>query len=150
MPLCVLKSADELQTRVGELGARITKDYKGKNLVLIGILKGAFVFLADLSRKIEKEVSVTIDFMRMSSCGDKKTSTGTTRILLDISQPIEGKDVIIVEDIIDTGQTMHFLLENLKTRLEEELAKINEDSENTELVSERKKEIEEILAGIKK
>lgn len=116
MHLRVLKSADELQIRIGELGTRITQDYAGKNLVLIGILKGAFVFLADLSRQIGKEVSVTVDFMRMSSYGDQKTSTGVAQILSDLSQSIEGKDVIIVEDIIDTGQTIHFLLENLKTR----------------------------------
>ena len=114
--LRVLKDVDELQARIKKLGTRITQDYTGKNLVLIGVLKGAFVFLADLSRQIGKEVSVTVDFVRISSYGDQKTSTGTAQILLDISQPIEGKDVIVVEDIIDTGRTIHFLLENLKTR----------------------------------
>ncbi|MBI2048091.1 MAG: hypoxanthine phosphoribosyltransferase [Parcubacteria group bacterium] len=111
----VLKNASEIKKRVKELGAEISRDYEGKDVVLIGILKGAVFFLTDLAREIQG-VPLTIEFMRLSSYNGETTSSGVAQILSDVTQPIEGKHVLIVEDIIDTGRTMHFLVEYLKTK----------------------------------
>lgn len=109
----VFKSSSTLKERVEALGEQIERDYLGKELVLIGILKGSFIFLADLCRIIDLPLS--IDFIGLASY-EGTQSTGIVRITSDLTQPIEGKHVLIVEDIIDTGQTMDFLLKNLRTR----------------------------------
>ena len=103
-----------LQNRIKELGAQITEDYRGKDLVLVAILKGSFPFLADLCREIALPLSV--EFLGLSSYGEGTQSTGVVRITQDLSKPIDGKDVLIIEDIIDTGLTMRYLLDNLGTR----------------------------------
>jgi hypoxanthine phosphoribosyltransferase len=110
----VLIGEAEIAAKVAELGARISKDYEGRELVVVGILKGSFVFLSDLVRKIT--VPHVVDFMRLSSYGDSTEHSGVVQILLDISKPIEGCHVLVVEDIVDTGLTMKYLLENLRTR----------------------------------
>ncbi len=108
-------SPEEIQAKVREMGAKISKDYAGKNLHLIGILKGSVIFMADLARAID--LPVTMDFISVSSYGDKTESSGVVRLTLDLSSPIEGKNVLIVEDIVDTGITLEYLIENLKTRM---------------------------------
>ena len=110
----VLLTEEQIQARVRELGAEITRVYKGKDLVLVGILKGAFVFLSDLVRYID--LPVQIDFLGLSSYGDSTKTSGVVKITSDLTRPIEGKDVLIVEDIVDTGLTISYLLENFKTR----------------------------------
>jgi len=110
----VLISEEELRVRVAELGRTITEQYAGRDLVLVGVLKGCFLFLADLARAIE--LPLRIDFLGVSSYAGGTESSGVVRITNDLSRPIEGKDVLVVEDIIDTGLTMHYLLENFRTR----------------------------------
>lgn len=109
----VLISEADLRARVAELGAAIARDYAGRSLVVIGVLKGSFIFLADLVRAIDLPLSV--DFIGISSYQGTKT-TGVVQITSDLTRPIEGKDVLLVEDIVDTGLTMQYLLENLATR----------------------------------
>jgi hypoxanthine phosphoribosyltransferase len=103
--------ADELQARVRELAAQISQDYAGRELTLLGVLKGAVFFLADLVRCLE--VPCELDFMAVSSYGSLTDSSGVVRILKDLDAPIEGKDVLIVEDIVDSGLTLNYLLRNL-------------------------------------
>lgn len=110
----VLVTKEELENKVKEMGAQISKDYKGKDLMLIGVLKGAFVFLSDLARNIDMPLEV--DFMAVSSYGHSTQSSGVVKILKDLDLEIEGKDVLIVEDIIDTGLTLSYLINNLKSR----------------------------------
>lgn len=110
----VLIGEDEIAAKVAELGGRISKDYDGYELVVVGILKGSFVFLSDLVRKVT--VPHVVDFMRLSSYGNATEHSGVVQILLDISKPVEGRHVLVVEDIVDTGLTMNYLLDNLKTR----------------------------------
>jgi hypoxanthine phosphoribosyltransferase len=110
----VLFSAEQIRTRVDELGREITADYGGKELVLVGVLKGSCVFLADLMRAIDLPLS--IDFMSVSSYKDGTTSTGDIEILKDLSNPIRDKHVVVVEDIVDTGLTLSRLLEMLESR----------------------------------
>lgn len=110
----VLISEERLQERIGELGAQITRDFQGDELHVIGVLKGSFMFLADLVRNIELDLSV--DFLGLSSYENRTESSGVVRMTQDLATPIEGKDVLIVEDIIDTGLTMQYLRNNLKTR----------------------------------
>lgn len=112
--LDVLISQKEIQERVRELGRMITKDYEGTSPVLICVLKGALFFMADLCREID--LPLTIDTLGLSSYGDQTQSSGVVRITQDLSRPIVDRDVIIVEDIIDTGLTLKFLMENLKAR----------------------------------
>lgn len=111
-----LISREALEERIRELGAQITQDYSalGGQLVLICVLKGSYLFLADLSREID--LPLTVDFMSVSSYGHGFRSSGVVRLIQDLSESIEGKHVLIVEDIIDTGLTMSYLLENLQTR----------------------------------
>jgi hypoxanthine phosphoribosyltransferase len=109
----VLISEADLQARVKELGAEITRDHAGRSLVVVGVLKGSFIFLADLVRAID--LPVTIDFIGISSYTGTR-STGVVQITSDLTRPIEGKDVLLVEDIVDTGLSMQYLLENLATR----------------------------------
>jgi hypoxanthine phosphoribosyltransferase len=109
-----LVSKEELQARIKELGRQISRDYKGRELMLIGVLKGSVVFMADLIREIS--IHCTMDFMAVSSYGNSTKSSGIVRILKDLDSSIEGKSVLIVEDIIDTGYTLKYLIENLKSR----------------------------------
>ena len=110
----VLVSNEELTRRVAELGAEISRDYEGRDLVMVGVLKGAVLFIADLMRHMT--VPCEIDFMAVSSYGSETDSSGVVRILKDLDAPIEGRDVLIVEDIIDSGLTLHYLLRNLRAR----------------------------------
>jgi hypoxanthine phosphoribosyltransferase len=110
----VLFSEDQIRQRIVELGSRITSEYRGRDLVLVGVLKGSCVFLADLMRAIDLEL--TIDFMSVSSYKDGTVSTGDVEILKDLSNPIRDKDVIVVEDIVDTGLTLSRLMEILSSR----------------------------------
>ncbi len=110
----VLISKEEMEENAKELGNRISKDYEGKELVIIGVLKGGFIFLADLARNIS--IPVELDFMSVSSYGDSSKSSGVVRIIKDVDTNIDGKHVLIVEDIIDTGLTLNHLVELLKTR----------------------------------
>ena len=112
--LKVMYSAEQIQQRIGELGAQITRDFQGRELTEISILKGSYIFCADLVRAID--LPLAVDFLGLSSYGGKTETTGVVRITSDLSKPIEGKHVLVVEDIVDTGLTMAFLLENLKTR----------------------------------
>jgi hypoxanthine phosphoribosyltransferase len=110
----VLVEAEDLQRRVAELAAEVSRDYEGKDLVLIGVLKGAVFFVADLMRALE--VQCELDFMAVTSYGSATDSSGVVRILKDLDGNIEGRDVLIVEDIIDSGLTLHYLLRNLRAR----------------------------------
>jgi hypoxanthine phosphoribosyltransferase len=110
----VLVRAEDLPRRVRELGAELSRDYEGRDLVLIGVLKGAVLFMADLMRELE--VPCEIDFMAVSSYGSATDSSGVVRILKDLDSSIEGRDVVLVEDIIDSGLTLHYLLRNLRAR----------------------------------
>ncbi|MCC6809320.1 MAG: hypoxanthine phosphoribosyltransferase [Deltaproteobacteria bacterium] len=110
----VLFSKEKLDERIKVLGAEITRDYKGKDLVVVGILKGSFIFMADLVRAID--LPLQVDFLGLSSYGDETSTSGVVKITNDLSKPIDHKHVLIVEDIIDTGLTMQYLLEFLKTR----------------------------------
>jgi hypoxanthine phosphoribosyltransferase len=109
-----LVGKEELQRRVSELGKEISRDYQDREPLLVGVLKGAVLFLADLMRSID--VPCEIDFMAVSSYGSQTDSSGVVRILKDLDAPIEGRDVVIVEDIIDSGLTLHYLMRNLKAR----------------------------------
>ncbi len=110
----VLVSTEELQTRVRELGAAISRDYAGRGLLLVGVLKGAVFFLSDLMRFIE--IPVEVDFMAVASYGSATDSSGVVRILKDLDASIEDRDVLIVEDIVDSGLTLQYLLRNLGSR----------------------------------
>jgi hypoxanthine phosphoribosyltransferase len=110
----LLISADEIHTAIQEMGARITADYQARDLFLVGILKGAVPFLADLMRTID--LPLAYDLMAVSSYGNAASSSGTVRILKDLDQDIEGLDVLVVEDIVDTGLTLQYLLEALQAR----------------------------------
>ena len=109
-----LISEKEIDRKVRELGRQISMDYAGKEVVLIGILKGACFFMCDLAKRIE--VPVCIDFMSVSSYGKSTESSGIVRIIKDVDDPVEGKHVIIVEDIVDSGRTLHNLTELFKER----------------------------------
>jgi len=106
--------AEELQRRVAELGAEISRDYAGRRLLLVGVLKGAVFFLSDLMRYID--VPVEVDFMAVASYGSATDSSGVVRILKDLDAAIEGRHVLIVEDIVDSGLTLQYLLRNLGSR----------------------------------
>lgn len=114
MSLEVLIPADRLKARIEELGRRITEDYQGKTVHLVCVLKGAYTFLADLSRAID--LPVTIDFLAVSSYGKGKRSSGEVQVTKDLDQSLEGKEVIVVEDIADTGLTLNYLLNMLRSR----------------------------------
>jgi hypoxanthine phosphoribosyltransferase len=107
----VLFSGDQIQARVAELGAQLALDYAGRDPVLVSVLKGSIVFLADLVRRME--IPLSIDLMEVSSYGASTESSGQVRILKDLSMAIDGRDVIVVEDIIDTGLTLNYLLRYL-------------------------------------
>ncbi len=118
-PFVELISADAIARRVGELGAQITADHHqavaaGADMVVVGVLKGSVIFMADLVREIA--LPVLVDFIGCASYGDATESSGVVQITQDLTRPIEGKHVLVVEDIVDTGHTVHYLLENLATR----------------------------------
>jgi hypoxanthine phosphoribosyltransferase len=110
----ILVSGDDLKRRVAELGRQISDDYEDHDLVLVGVLKGAVIFIADLMRSITTPCE--IDFMAVSSYGSQTDSSGVVRILKDLDAPIEDRDVLIVEDIIDSGLTLQYLMRNLNAR----------------------------------
>jgi hypoxanthine phosphoribosyltransferase len=110
----IIVAPDELQQRVAELGAQITSDYRGRELFFMGVLKGAVFFVADLMREID--LPCEVDFMAVSSYGSFTDSSGVVRILKDLDAPIEGRDVLIVEDIVDSGLTLGYLLRSLRSR----------------------------------
>ena len=110
----VLLDEETLAKRIKEMGEQISKDYEGKEVIVICILKGSVIFVADLVREVT--VPVSFDFMAVSSYGNRTTTTGTVRILKDLDYDIEGKHVLIVEDIIDSGVTLSYLIEHLAGR----------------------------------
>jgi hypoxanthine phosphoribosyltransferase len=110
----ILVSGDELRRRVTELGARISDDYAGRDLFMVGVLKGAVIFLADLMRSVT--VPCEVDFMAVSSYGSQTDSSGVVRILKDLDTDITGRHVLIVEDIIDSGLTLSWIKANLESR----------------------------------
>jgi hypoxanthine phosphoribosyltransferase len=110
----ILVQRDDLAHRVRELGEQISKDYRGRDLLLVCVLKGAVFFLSDLMRFLE--VSCEVDFMAVSSYGSSTDSSGIVRILKDLDGPIQGREVLIVEDIVDSGLTLSYLLRTLRAR----------------------------------
>jgi hypoxanthine phosphoribosyltransferase len=110
----ILVQQDELEHRIRELGAEISRDYEGRELFLVGVLKGAVFFLSDLMRHLQ--VPCEVDFMAVASYGSSTDSSGVVRILKDLDASIEGRDVLIVEDIVDSGLTLQYLLRTLKAR----------------------------------
>jgi hypoxanthine phosphoribosyltransferase len=122
--LVTLYSAEQIAQRNAELGMQIAREYSGKQLTLVTVLKGSFMFVADLARQIflaqrqlgEPGSSVTCEFLGLASYGDATTTSGVVQITADLTNPIEGKHVLVVEDIVDTGLTMSYLLSNLRTR----------------------------------
>ncbi len=109
-----LLTATQIQTRISELGAEIARDYAGRNPLLLGVLKGAFVFLSDLVRATDLKLG--IEFMAISSYGASTRSSGEVKIVKDLDVPIEGRDIIVAEDIVDTGLTLSYLMANLRSR----------------------------------
>lgn len=112
--LTPLISKEEIDERTAELGARITADYQGKDLVVVGVLKGVFPFYADLVRCID--LPVRCDFLGLSSYGSRTKTSGVVRVTHDLTLPVNGRDVLVVEDIVDTGLTMNYLLEIMRMR----------------------------------
>ncbi len=110
----VLYTEEQLRSRVREVGAQITADYAGRAPMLISVLRGSYIFMADLTRAID--LDVTVDFMAVSSYGAGTTSSGQVEIKKDLSDSIEGKDLIIVEDILDSGNTLYYLMDVLRAR----------------------------------
>lgn len=110
----VVLTESEIQKKIDELAERISRDYAGKELLVVGILRGAFIFMADLVRRLD--VPVTIDFMAVSSYGNATESSGVVRIIKDLDESVAGRHVLLVEDIIDTGLTLKYLYEYLKAR----------------------------------
>ena len=110
----VLLTEEEIQRKVSEIGARITADFRGENPLFVGVLKGCFVFMADLMRHVDLPCS--IDFMAVSSYGSGTKTTGAVKIIKDLNQDIEGRDIILVEDILDSGVTLNYLTEYLSVR----------------------------------
>jgi len=110
----ILIDEEKIMKRVAEMGAEITRDYEGKELVVICILRGGVIFMSDLVKQIK--LPLYMDFMAVSSYGMSTKSSGVVRILKDLNEDIEGKDVLIVEDIVDTGLTLHYLVDYIKSR----------------------------------
>ncbi len=110
----VLISTEELKQRIADMGKQISQDYAGKEILMIGVLRGAVIFMADLARAID--IPVAIDFMAVSSYGAGTSSSGVVRILKDLDETVEGKHILVVEDIIDSGLTLNYLLDNIKSR----------------------------------
>ena len=120
MKKTILFSRQDIDRAVWSLAQRINADYRGRSVVLVGILKGSFVFLADLIRKLD--LDVTVDFVALGSYGSGTTTSGEVKMLKDLSAPIEGKDVLVVEDIVDTGITLTYFMDILRRRRPRSLA----------------------------
>ncbi len=116
----ILFSRETIERAVSGLAGRINTDYRGRSIILVGILKGSFVFMADLIRKLD--LDVTVDFVVLGSYGAGTTTSGEVKMLKDLSAPIEGKDVLIVEDIVDTGITLKYFMDILRRRRPKTLA----------------------------
>lgn len=114
MDIKPLITAEEIDAKLAELGGAITKDYEGKDVLLVGVLRGAFMVMADLARHIE--LPVEFDFMAVSSYGASTQTSGVVRILKDLDEEIAGRDVLIIEDIIDSGLTLNYLMKSLNVR----------------------------------
>src|SRR6185503_18684701 len=112
----VLIPDEEIRRRISEIGRQISKDYAGRTVTFVGILKGSFVFLADLIRQVSPDIAVEVDFMSVSSYGDATTTSGTIHIEKDLTVSIEDRDIIIVEDIVDTGLTLLHVYNILSAR----------------------------------
>ncbi len=112
--ISVLLSEEEVDKRVREIGAQISKDYAGKEITLICVLKGSCIFTCELAKRID--IPVCLDFMSVSSYGDDTKSSGIVRIVKDLDESIQGKDVLVIEDIIDSGRTLSYLMDTLKRR----------------------------------
>ncbi len=110
----ILIDKKQLSRRIKELGQEITRDYEDKYPILVSVLRGSFIFVADISREIK--IPVTFDFMAISSYGDSKVSSGIVRITKDLESSIESREVLIIEDIIDSGRTLNYLIKNLQAR----------------------------------
>ncbi len=110
----VLISEDQIRQRVNELAAQISADYAGQELVMIGVLKGSFIFLADLSRRLS--IPRVVEFIAVSSYDSGNVRSGAVRLIMDVRKSIEAKHVLVVEDIVDTGHTLHYLIGMLETR----------------------------------
>lgn len=110
----ILISQEQIEKRIASLGREISEDYRDKKPVLVGVLRGSFVFLSDLIRAIE--IPIEVDFISVASYGNQTSSGGVVRLLQDLNTNIKGRDVILIEDIADTGITLSYLVENLKTR----------------------------------
>ena len=110
----ILFTEEQLRERVAQLGAQITEDYAGKAPVLASVLRGSYIFMADLTRQVK--LPITVDFMAVSSYGSGTSSSGQVEIRKDLSDSIEGKDLIIVEDILDSGNTLYYLIDVLRAR----------------------------------
>jgi hypoxanthine phosphoribosyltransferase len=110
----ILIPEEEVQRRVGSLARKISRDFAGKELLLVGILKGSFIFLADLARRMS--IPVKVDFVRLASYGPRTQSSGKVEITKDLETSVHGKDILIVEDIVDTGVTLNYLFRRLRAR----------------------------------
>lgn len=110
----ILITEEAIQDRVRELGAEITRDFQGRDLVLVGVLKGSCMFLADLCRHVD--LPLTMEFLGLSSYGDRTESSGVVQITQDLTHPVVDRDVLLVEDIVDTGLTLDFLKDNFQVR----------------------------------
>jgi hypoxanthine phosphoribosyltransferase len=110
----ILVQADDLQHRITEMAAEVSRDYMGRDLLLIGVLKGAVFFLSDLMRQLD--IPCEVDFMAVASYGSSTDSSGVVRILKDLDAPLEGRNVLIVEDIVDSGLTLQYLMRTLQAR----------------------------------
>lgn len=114
MKLKTLKTAEEIKTRIAEMGQELTQRFKGKEPLVVCVLNSSFMFYADLIRAMDLDIKC--EFLVVSSYGDKKVSSGEVKVILDLDAPIEGKDVILIEDMLDTGLTMNYLVETLGAR----------------------------------
>ena len=112
----VMIPESEIEKRTREIGEEISRDYAGKTVHMICVLKGGVYFMTALSKRISEDVPVTLDFMSVSSYGDDTKSSGVVKIVKDLDQPLEGKDVLIVEDIIDSGRTLYYLMDIIRGR----------------------------------
>ena len=112
----VMISKEQVEQRIRELGEEISRDYAGKSIHMICVLKGGVYFMTLLSREIREDIPVSLDFMSVTSYGNEYKTTGVVKIVKDLDEPLEGKDVIVVEDIIDSGRTLYYLLGILKDR----------------------------------
>lgn len=114
--ISVMISEEEIDRRVRELGEEISRDYAGKSIHMLCVLKGGVYFMTALSKRISQDIPVSLDFMSVSSYGNDTKSSGVVRIVKDLDEPLEGKDVIVVEDIIDSGRTLAYLMQIMQDR----------------------------------